>query len=371
MKIGVMLRHLDQPGGIGVYTSRLLNTLFQIDQKNEYWAIYSQPNHLGRFADFPIVKETVVPAPNKLWWDQVSVPHFAQKNGLDLIFNPKLSVPLLTRCKTVNVMHGAEQFAVPKAFKWHDRIYFKVANPFYCRKATAIISPTHQCAQDISKYMGADLKRTHVINHAYNDNCKLLMKDQVLAVKRKHKLPDHFILFVGGLSPLKNFGNLLKAYKLIGNSFPHKLVCVGFRRWKYSKDIEMIRKLDIKDKVLFTGFVPDEDIPAFYNLADLFVFPSLYEGFGMPVLEAMACGCPVITTETGCSPEVAGGAAVLTNPYDVRQIAESIKKVLGENSFRKELIQKGLTRAGQFSWNNCARETLALFDSLNNHEHIK
>jgi glycosyltransferase involved in cell wall biosynthesis len=172
-------------------------------------------------------------------------------------------------------------------------------------------------------------------------------------------------LFVGGLSPLKNFGNLLRAYEKVYKMFPHKLVFTGFKRWKFSKDLQLVDQLGLHDHVLFTDFIPDEDIPAMYNLADLFVFPSLYEGFGMPVLEAMACGCPVLTTETGCSPEVAGDAALLVDPYAPDKIAEAIQRLLTDEQLRQGLIEKGLVRAKQFGWERCARETLALFESLN------
>jgi glycosyltransferase involved in cell wall biosynthesis len=184
------------------------------------------------------------------------------------------------------------------------------------------------------------------------------------AVKSKYSLPEQFILFVGGITPLKNFGNLLKAYRKLQSRFPHKLVVVGFNRWKFSKDLEVVNELGLRDKIVFCGFVPDEDLPAFYNLASLFAFPSLYEGFGIPVLEAMACGCPVVTTKTGCSPEVAGDAALLADPYDPDAIANAMGKVLIEESFRKSLIERGFARAEQFSWRKCASQTLALFESV-------
>ncbi len=359
-----MLRNLGELGGIGVYTTNILNTLLKIDQKNQYVLLYSSSKHLGRFSCFSNVTEKVIYAPNKLWWDQISVPYFAKRVGLDLIYNPKMSVPLFTQCKTVSVIHGGEQFVVSDVFKWSDRIYFTIGNRLYCRKADAIITMTHIGAKDIAKYMGADPKKIHVIHEAYNERCCVLKKEQTQEVKGKYSLPEYFILFVGGLNPLKNFGNLLRAYKKIQKFFPHKLVVVGFKRWKYSKDLQLIDQLGLGDQVLFTNYVPDDDIPAIYNLASLFVFPSLYEGFGIPVLEAMACGCPVITTETGCSPEVAGDAAVLVNPYDPEHIAEAIQKVLTEEMLRKQLIERGLRRVQQFSWQKCAEETLALFESL-------
>jgi glycosyltransferase involved in cell wall biosynthesis len=366
MKIGVMLRNFGEKGGIVVYAKNLLNSLLRIDSLNEYVMIYRNPEDLGNFTQFPNVAEKIVSAPNKLFWDQIAVPLFARKENLDIIYNPKLSIPLITSRKTVWVMHGGAQFVVPQAFKWSDRLYFKIANRLYAKKATAIITMTKIGANDIVKYMGADPNKMHVIHEAYNEQCKMLSKEQTQPIREKYSLPEKFILFVGGLTPLKNFGNLLRAYQMIQDSIPHKLVVVGFKRWKFLNDLRLIDQLGLNNKVIFTGFALDEEIPAFYNLADLFMFPSLYEGFGIPVLEAMACGCPVITSETGCSPEVAGNAAILIDPYNPEQIAGVIKKVLTDSEEKNRLIEKGLNRVKQFSWKNCAEDTLTLFNSLFN-----
>ena len=364
MRIGVMLRHLGQPGGIGVYTANVLNALFARDGDNEYFALYADPKFLGHFSRFPNVREHVLPAPGKLWWDQMAVPRFARAHALDVVYNPKLSVPLLTRRKTVLVMHGADQLAVPHGFKWGDRLYFTLANRVYCRRATAIIATTHRGAADIAAYMGADPRKIRVVNLAYNERCRVLEHDELGSARARYGLPDHFILFVGGLEPKKNVRNVILAYDRIRRSFPHRLVFVGFARWKYSQDLELVDRLGLREHVRFAGFVPDEDLPAVYNLADLFLFPSFYEGFGMPVLEAMACGCPVVTTSAGCSPEVAGDAALLVDPYDVEAIANAVRSVLSGERLRKELVTRGLARVREFSWERCASETRALLQDV-------
>lgn len=359
-----MLRHLGAPGGIGVYTRHILSALLATNRHHEYFLLYRKPEQLGSFSASPRVKETVLPAPNPLWWDQVAVPRFARREGLDLIYNPKLSVPLFTNARTVFVMHGAEQFAVPQAFPWFDRLYFTLANPIYCKTASAIIAQTHTGARDIVRYMGADPQRIRVIYESYNERCRVLDRQDAQAVRQKYFLPDRYILFVGGISPLKNVGNVIRAYTRLADRFPHGLVLVGFTRWKFTKDLALLDELGVRDRTLLLGFVPDEEIPAIYNLADLLVFPSLYEGFGMPVLEAMASGCPVVTTETGCSPEVAGGAALLVDPYRPELIADAMQRILTEEALRKELVERGLRRAREFSWRRCAEETLRLFESL-------
>lgn len=364
MKIGVMLRHTGEPGGIWVYTQHVLENLFEIDRRNQYLLIYDSNAHIGTFGRRDNVREVAVRAPSKLWWDQVSVPRLAKRESLDILYNPKLSVPLWTKSKTVLVMHGAEQFEIPQTFQWWDRLYFSVANKMYCKKASAIISMTHIGAGDIVRHMNADPAKITVIHEAYNKECRVLTAEDTARVKEKYQLPDRYVLFVGGFNPRKNIGNLLRAYSLVKNSFSHDLVIVGFKRWKYAQDFELIDQLGLQDRVHRLGYVSDSDLVAIYNLADLFVFPSLYEGFGIPVLEAMACGCPVVSTTTGCTPEVAGDAAVLVNPYDHKEIAEAIGRVLSDDAIRRTLISKGLERIGNFGWSKCAEETLRLFESV-------
>jgi glycosyltransferase involved in cell wall biosynthesis len=364
MKIGVMLRHLRQRGGINVYTKSILRALLEIDRKNKYIFMYRHAEQMGTFAEFANVKEMLVRSPNNIWWDQIAVARVAKKENMDLIYNPKLSIPIMASCKTIFVMHGAEQFAVPHAFRWYDRIYTAVAMRMYFKSASAVIMMTHQGVKDIVKFIGADPRKIHIIYESCSEHCRPLEEEALNSIRKKYDLPEHFILFLGGINPIKNFGNVLRAYQVVQREYPHKLVVVGFLRWKYSKDFKLIDQLGLRKKIIFTGFIPDEDIPAFYNLAEVLVFPSLYEGFGMPVLEAMSCECPVVTSKTGCSPEVAGDAAVLVDPYDKNDIIRGIKKVLDDSYLREQMIWRGVQRSREFGWKKCAKQTLDLFESL-------
>ena len=364
MKIVVMLRHIGAPGGIQTYTRNVVESMLAIDATNEYFLLYSSPNDVGRYKGRPRVVEKVIRAPSKLWWDQVSVPRYARANRIDLIFNPKLSVPLLTRSKTVLVMHGAEQFAVPWAFQWHDRLYFEIFNRLYCRWATGIIVMTQTGLRDVSSYMGADPEKIRVIYESYNERCRRLDRLEAARVGLKYDLPDRYMLFVGGLHRRKNFGNVLRALHRVRDVLPHILVVVGFIRWGGSEELELVNELGLQDRVRYVGYVDDDEVPAFYHLADLFVFPSFYEGFGMPVLEAMACSCPVITSTTGCSPEVAGGAAMLVDPHNYEELAESMLLVLRDEDTKRRMIAAGLERVKFFSWRKCAEQTLDWFRAL-------
>jgi glycosyltransferase involved in cell wall biosynthesis len=364
MKIGIMLRHFGQPGGIGIYTANIVNALLEVDQRNQYVLIYNQPKHLGTYRHFQNATEVVAQAPNIVWWDQITIPAVVRRENLDLVFNPKLSIPLFAGCKTVLISHGGAHFVVPDAFPWYDRAYFTIANHLYFKRASAIISVTSLGAQEIVKYMRINPQKVHPIHESYNERCRVLPKRELEPIKQKYQLPEQFVLWVGGISPLKNIGNLLRAYASVGGEFPHQLVMAGFKRWKFSKDMDLIDELGLHDRILFPGYVQPEDIPALYNLASVFVFPSLYEGFGLPILEAMACGCPVITSTTGYAPEVAGGAAILVDPHQPSEIADAMRTVLKDDACRSQMVQAGLRWVKEFGWRKCATETIALFESL-------
>ena len=364
MKIGIMLRHYGQPGGIGMYTANIVNALLEVDQRNQYVLIYNHPKHLGKYQRFRNAEEVVARAPNKVWWDQVTIPGIVRRENLDLVFNPKLSIPLFAGCKTVLISHGGAHFVVPEAFPWYDRAYFTLANRLYFQRASAIIAVTQLGAQEIVKYMRVNPNKVHPIHESYNERCRVFPKQDLATAKQKYQLPKQFVLWVGGISPLKNIGNLLRAYAQVASEFPHQLVMAGFLRWKFSKDMDLVDELGLRDRIVFPGYVQPDDIPALYNLASAFVFPSLYEGFGLPILEAMACGCPVITSTTGYAPEVAGDAAILVDPHQPAQIADAMRTVLKDDARRSQMVQAGLRWVQEFSWKKCAAETIALFESL-------
>ena len=362
MRIGFMLRNLREPGGIQVYTQNLLEELLAIESVHEFVMLYPDSLLVGHFGSRPRVREVVVRFPTRIGWDQLAIPWAARRLNLDLIVNPKLSVPILPGRPTVFTLHGAEQFAVPEVFPALDRFYTRLMMPVFCHRAAAIISTTRMGVEEIVRYVGADRRKIHPVYEAAHARFRLIPRSELGAIRERYRLPERFILFVGGLNPLKNFSNLLLAYRAIEREFEHSLVAVGFLRWKFEQDVARIAELGLGSRVIRTGFVSDEDLPAIYNLADALLLPSLYEGFGIPVLEAMACGCPVITSTTGCSPEVAGDAALLVDPRNVDEIAAAIRRVLSDTALRTRLIQAGLARSAQFSWRRAAEESLQVYE---------
>lgn len=360
-----MLRHLNKLGGIVVYTKNLIENLLEIDNKNEYIFLYNTDSLIGTYSKYKNVKEIVINIQNRLLWDQIGVPRVARSEKIDIIFNPKLSIPLFAPSKKVFNIVGLEQFVLGKVYGWRNRLYNRIMMPIYCHFSNAIIIMTNIGKRRLIKYINLKNNKVEVIYAAYHKMFKVIKNtESTLKIQQKYNLTGKYILFVGGLTPLKNFPNILKALKIIKEEFPLKLVVVGFNRWKYAKDIELIEKLKLKNDIMMLGFIPDNDLPYLYNSAELLIFPSLYEGFGIPILEAQACGCPVVSSQTECIEEISNRSALLVNPYNHKEIAQAILNVLNNKNLREKLVADGLENIKRFNWTKTARQTLELFEKI-------
>jgi glycosyltransferase involved in cell wall biosynthesis len=365
MKIAICARTSGEKGGIGVYTRSLLDNMLPLASNHEFIVFYSNRTDIGRFRYLSNVQEMVVPAKTKLIWDQVVTPYHAAKLGVDLIFHPKMSAPLLTKTKSVLVLHGSERFVYPQFSHKSDLLYFKTLYRLYMKRATGIISVSDNAAKDLIQFWNINPSKVRTVHLAPApyfrelDDCAA-----VEAVRCKYNLPKRFILNVGLIYPGKNIPNLLRALKKVREHNDVKLVLAGTGRRLYEGDLRQVHELGLQDHVLLPGYVPHEDLVAFYNLAEAVVFPSFYESFGLISLEAMACGCPVVVSRTGGAPEAAGDAAIYVDPANAISIAEGIIRVLVEPQLRSELREKGLQNAKRFSWEKTAGKTLEVFESL-------
>jgi glycosyltransferase involved in cell wall biosynthesis len=365
MKIGIMLRHLEQHhGGVLVYTHSLLREMLALDTPYEFVLIYRNPDLIGTYGDGDHVREISVQAPSALLWDQIAVPWLEKKEKFDVIFNPKFTIPFLSKAKKVFVIHGSEWFVIPEAYLWYDRWYTHTLTSRYCHNADAIITVSNAVKKDIVKFTGTEPEKVVPVHNGFDPDCFHVIQDSHLleAAGQAYQLPERFILWAGQIYPPKNLGRLLEALAQVREEIPHKLVIAGEERWRTKEDLELIEQLGLNDRVHFTGWVSHDELPAFYNLADLFVLPSLYEGFGIPLLEAMACGCPVLSSTTGSPPEVVEDAGYLVNPLKVDDIAAGICEVLSNSECRSAIVAKGLRRVKDFSWEKCARETLKVLE---------
>ncbi len=373
MRIGIMLRHFEQKeGGVKLYTRRLLPLLFSMAPQHEFVLVYKNPALIGTYGAYPNVEEIAVRVPGSVLWDQLAIPWVAHRRRLGLIFNPKFTVPVLSRALKVFVLHGSEWFGIPNHFLWYDRLYFERATPFYCRRADALIAVSKATRLDIIEHVGVAPEKITAIHNGYDPELfrRVVDRQRLAAVKHKYALPDRFIMWAGQIESRKNIGRLLRAFSRIAGEISHRLVIVGEQRFSFpmaagaAEDLKLIRVLGLDERVQFTGWIDHDDLPAVYSLADLFAFPSLYEGFGIPLLEAMGCGCPIVTANTCAPPEVVDGAAQLVDPLDVDDIAAGMRKVLADAKLRERLVARGLVRARDFGWELCAERVLGLFESL-------
>lgn len=362
-----MLRHLEQHrGGVKIYTHHLLQHLLSFDSGHEFVLMYKNPRLVGKYNSYANVEEVAMRVPGTITWDQIAVPWITWQYKLDVIFNPKFAVPFLARAKKVFVMHGSEWFVIPDTFLWYDRLYTRFMVPLYCRKSDAILSVTETVAKDVVEFTGVKRSKITPVYNGFEPDIFHVVNDaeRLSEVRSRYKLPDRFILWTGQIYPPKNCGRLLEALARVRDQVPHHLVIAGEERWRAKEALKVIEGLDLSDRVNFAGWVSHEDLPVLYNLADLFVLPSLYEGFGIPLIEAMACGCPVLTSKTGSPPEVVDGAAYLVDPHDVGNIAAGITGVLTSEKMRSTMTEKGLRRAKDFGWERCAREVLAVLERV-------
>lgn len=363
--VGIMLRHIDDPGGITVFTKRIVTHLLEHEGDVTFHLLYAGPDQAEGFAEYPHARVAVLSTHSKLRWDQWLVPRYAREAGLDLVFNPKLSVPLLCDVPTAFCLAGAEQFAVPEIFPWLDRLYTHTMMPLFCRKAAAVITHAEIGRRDIARLVGADPTKISVIPHGVDPWLRPADDAERAAVRSRYELPRPYVFFLGGLNPLKNVGNLLRAMAILGEKHDDlELVLAGFRRWRFEEDLRLIEELGLSSRVRQIGYVPDEDLAALYSAAECFALPSWYEGFGIPILEAMACGCPVVTSTRGACPEVAGGAGLTVEPDDPEAVADAIDRLLTDPSRRRACIEAGLRRASGFTWERTGERIREVIRSL-------
>lgn len=363
MRIGIAARGLDGRGGVKQYIESLTSAFLKIDKENEYYFFYNSPEFIGRY---PEAKEIVLNSSSKLFWDYYLLPKAARKYDIDVMLFPKNVLPFFIKCKSVIVIHDlAYYMAELNAYPLIDRIYMQLMINSSVNRVNHIIAVSENTKKDIIKYTGVKDNKITVIHEASDKKYGIIKNEIELdRIRHKYGLNYKFILSHYSLSPRKNIKNLLLAFNRINHKIPHKLVLVGGGSFNSKIKNKLINNAN--SNVVNLGYVDDQDMPVLYNLADLFVYPSLYEGFGLPPLEAMACGCPVISSNVSSLPEVVGDASFMVDPYNVEELAKTIYEVLTNNKLREEKILKGFERKKLFSWEKCAGECLRIFKDILN-----
>lgn len=358
MKIGVMLRTMDEKQGIGIYTRNLMDNLLRQDADNHYMLYYKNSDYIGLYGHLPQVTEKYIPGKNKLWWDQVAIARELRKDPVDVLFHTKFTLPLLAKCKTIMSVHGASWFVRPELYSLMDVYFIKLVMPLYCRKADFIVSNSDLTTRDYQRILNVQGCRIKTVHLGRNEKFRVIDDHANLDKTRiRYKLPDKFIFSVVKYDPRKNFGNLIAGFRLLREKVPCKLVVAGIGCEKYAAEYHLDDDGTSAD-VSFLGWVEQDDLPAIYNLARCMLFPSVYEEFGIPTCEAMACGCPPVVSNTGALPEIAGAAGTLVDPFDPEDIAQALHRVWTDDAYHAEMVRNAVARAEDFTWDKCARETL-------------
>jgi glycosyltransferase involved in cell wall biosynthesis len=368
MKIAIMMRAMDQDSGFRAYVEGLIDTLLRTDQENFYLLLYRTPKWFGRFSSFKNTKEVLLKAPHKFIWDQLVVPFMAWKEGADVIFNPKFSVPLISHCPVTMGIQPPDWWAWPQHYEWLDVQYQRLMLPLYIRKSAYLFPMSQFNLDETRKYVRFPRENMTVTYPGVMKQFRPIKDSSALdSFRRKHGLPERYILGLArvghpGLDGSKSFylgknvDTTVRAFIQCRDQIPHHLVLTGGHVREYL-DHAGFSGTDY-DRIHTVGLLPYEDLPYVFNLADLVVIPSFYEGTSLTLMEAMACARPVVASQSGACPEVAGGATLLADPYDPSDFASKIIQVLTNDELRDTLSAKSLERSRVFTWERCARLTL-------------
>ena len=373
MRIGINAQLLSTaPGyrqsGVSRYIERLLLTLPQVmDDTDELLVLRSRPfdgpgEDASTFAKANDRVRKLFERPAlRTGWEQTFLPAEAFRLGVDVLHGPVNVVPILATCPLVVTVHDLAYLRIPEVVPARRRQYFTKMTSLATRRADHVIAVSESTKADIVELLGVRPERITVTPLAADDRFRPLPEDEIAAFRAAQGLMKPFILYLGNVEPRKNLPTLLRAFDRLAPEVDHDLMIVGGEGWMMEEFNATLARMTHRDRVRIHGFAPVDDLPAWYNAADLFVFPSLYEGFGLPPLEAMACGTPVVTSNVSSLPEVVGDAALTVAPMDTGALTEAMGRILGDQVLATSLWSAGLERAATFTWNRTALGTITAY----------
>ncbi len=370
MRIGIDATPLPpNPVGAGNYIIHLIRQLGTLDCEHQFVVFV----HAGRRAliepapqALPRLEWVVLPdqpPSRRLVWEQTAFPGLARRHGLDLLHSLHYTMPLGLPCKSVVTFHDLTFFFFPHLHTRVKRVFFPLAMRLSARRANALLADSESTRRDAMRVLNIPPERIFTAPLGISEKFRLIDDIPALeACRQRYKLPPGFLLFVGLVEPRKNLPLLLQAYAALHRSGDYPpLVVVGRFGWDSDQVLRQVEDLGLKDQVLFTGYVPADDLPMVYNLSTLFVYPSIYEGFGFPPLEAMACGVPVVTTGVSSMLDNVGDAGLLTPPNDLPALQAAMRRLLDDPGLRQDFARRGRRRAAEFTWQRTAQETLKAY----------
>ena len=300
----------------------------------------------------------------RILWEQAFLPALVLRDRLDLLHCPLNVQPIATTCPVVLTIHDLTFIRFPERFSRLKQRYLATLTRYSARRARRILADSAATRDDIVTAFGVPAGRIDVVYAACDPDFRPIDRadPEQVAFRRAHNLPDRFILYLATLEPRKNVDRLVHAYaRLVKRGLPHTLVLAGGKGWGYEKIFRAIEEHGLADRVILPGYVSRDEQPRWYNAADLFVYPSQYEGFGLPPLEAMACGVPVVTSNSSSLPEVVGSAGITVNVDDVEALADAMAAVLLDPAEAARLRVLGVQQAATFTWESAAAACVAAY----------
>lgn len=378
MRIGINARYLQSSrSGIAQYIFYLLSNLKTVDTKNDYTLFLGSDKQVSGdilnfgfpldVSGFPTTNQAL-----KIAWQHIYLPRRIKELKIDVFHEPTFISPFFKQCPTViTVLDLAYRF-LPDCYTLRNRLYLDKLMKHSIDTSDAVIAISENTKRDILLNFKIPENKVKVVYLAVDetfcpvDNSK---KEEILRVKSKYNITGDFIFTVSLISPRKNLVTLIKAFALLKQKgkIGHSLVIAGKKGWLFNEVFEAAASCGYEKDIIFCDFVPQDDLVMLYNAADVFVYPSLYEGFGLPLLEAMACQCPVVASNNSSIPEVCSDAAVLVDPYDAAGFSDAIYRIISDRPLKDSLIKKGRERVANFSWKKAAQETVKVYNNITNY----
>ncbi|MGC8878430.1 MAG: glycosyltransferase family 4 protein [Anaerolineae bacterium] len=349
--------------GINAYIFHLLRAIGELELPHHFTVFLGERGFREKNLDLHYTHWPTHHPGVRIVWEQLVLPELLRRAGVEVLHAMAFVIPLMAGCPSVVTIYDLSFLRYPHAFRPFNRWYLSCFTPLSARRARRVIAISESTRQDVIRYLHVAPERVDVIHCGVAPSFQPLPASEVERFRRERQLSDPFILFVGTLEPRKNVGLLVRAYARwrARDAQAPKLVIAGAKGWYFETIFHTVASLGLDDSVLFPGYISAEDLPLWYNAAGLFVYPSLFEGFGLPVLEAMACGTPVICSNTSSLPEVAGDAAVLVAPDDEIGLAEAMCAVWESSALRYTMIERGLARARELTWTRVAAQTVQAY----------
>jgi glycosyltransferase involved in cell wall biosynthesis len=345
------------------YSLYLIRELLALGDAHRFRLYFNQGPPPGLF-DMS-TEQRVIPFP-RLWtharlsWEMIAHPP-------DLLFVPSHVLPLAHPRRCVVTVHDLGYLYHPQAHTRFQNVYLRWSTRYNARAAARVLADSQATRQDLIRHYRIPPEKIVVVYPGRDETLAPVTDPAALAaVRERYGLPSPYLLYVGTLHPRKNLARLVQAFASLPRELVPglRLVLAGQKGWLYDEILDQVELLGLSDRVVFTGYVPDADLPALLSGALAFVFPSLYEGFGFPLLEAMACGTPVVCSDVSSLPEVAGDAALLVDPLDVEALAGALRRLAVDGDLRRDLVERGFQQAQRFSWRRCAEQTLEVLEQV-------